>query len=215
MPADTLEQQARAYCEHLAGLFVELKALAPLISRAGLALEASLRSGGQILFCGNGGSASDAEHLAAELVGRYHHDRRALPAMALASNGAVLTALANDFDYEHVFTRQLQGQARRGDALVALSTSGRSPNVLNAVRWAREHAITTIALTGADGGELKNAAEIVLAVPARKTNHIQEMHIALGHILCGFLEDREVAGHLTPPAKAHNSRKRTRSIKGG
>lgn len=155
---------------------------------AGLMIEA-LRSGGKIMLCGNGGSAADAQHLAAELMGRYLKDRKPLPALALTVDTSALTAIANDYSYDEVFARQLRGIGRKGDLLVGISTSGNSGNVVKAVEAAKALGIVTVALTGEGGGKLAALADLAIRVPAQRTNSIQEMHIAVGHILCGIVED--------------------------
>jgi D-sedoheptulose 7-phosphate isomerase len=167
----------------------QLKVEAPAIEAAAAAIIRSLRAGGKVIFCGNGGSAADAQHLAAELMGRYLKDRAPLPALALTVDTSALTAIANDYGYVEVFARQLRGIGRRGDVLVGISTSGRSPNVVKAFETARELGISTIAFTGMPGGRLAEAADIAIRVPAGRTNSIQEMHIVVGHMLCGFVEE--------------------------
>jgi D-sedoheptulose 7-phosphate isomerase len=141
------------------------------------------------MLCGNGGSAADAQHLAAELVGRYRKDRAPLAALALTVDTSALTAIANDYAFEEVFARQIAGLGRPGDLLLALSTSGDSANVLAAVAAARANGIATIALTGAGGGRLAPLADLAIRVPAARSNAVQELHIAVGHILCGIVED--------------------------
>lgn len=148
------------------------------------------RNDGKILFCGNGGSAADAQHLAAELSGRFGFDRPPLYAEALHVNTSYLTAVANDYSYEHVFARMVQAAGRSGDMLVALSTSGNSPNVLAAVRQARQQGMQVLALTGEGGGKLAAEADYLLAVPSTETPRIQEAHIMLGHILCDWVEQQ-------------------------
>lgn len=144
----------------------------------------ALQQGNKILFCGNGGSAADAQHLAAELVGRFKQDRRALAGLALTVDTSALTAIGNDYGYEEVFARQLRGLGKAGDVLVGFSTSGNSPNVVKALAQAREMGIVTAALTGSKPAKMHEYADFVLAVPSDQTNHIQEMHIAIGHWLC-------------------------------
>ncbi|MFQ5767830.1 MAG: SIS domain-containing protein [Acidobacteriota bacterium] len=147
-----------------------------------------LRSGGQIIFCGNGGSAAQADHLAAELVGRYQLERPAFRALALASAGAALTSIGNDYGFDEVFARQVQGLARPGDLLIALSTSGRSPNIHKALKTARDHRCTTALLTGAHSRDEFPPVDRLLAVPSTQTPVIQEMHLLLGHLLCESIE---------------------------
>lgn len=158
------------------------------LQRAAEACIESLRSGGRILFMGNGGSAADAQHLAAELVSRFAYDRPGLPGLALTTDTSILTAVGNDYGYRDVFKRQVEAHGRRGDVLVALSTSGKSPNVLEGLRAARPLGIITIALTGAGGADLPSLSDICLCVPSTSTARIQECHILFGHILCGLVE---------------------------
>ncbi len=165
-----------------------LAALLPELERAAAALVSCYRQGGQAIFCGNGGSAADAQHLAAEFVGRYLAERRPLPAIALHANSSSLTAIGNDYGYDLSFARPLEAFARRGDVLVGLTTSGNSRNVLEAFRRARELGVTGIALTGEGGGKLAEPADILLAVPSRETPRIQECHILIGHCLCQAVE---------------------------
>ena len=149
----------------------------------------ALRSGGKILFCGNGGSASDAQHLAAELSGRYLRDRPPLFAEALHVNTSYLTAVANDYDFTHVYERAVWAKGKAEDVLIALSTSGNSENIIKAVQQAHSLGLHTIGMTGSGGGALQSLADICLCVPSVDTPHIQECHIILGHILCGLIED--------------------------
>ena len=141
-----------------------------------------------MLFCGNGGSAADAQHLSAELSGRYAFDRPPLYSEALHVNSSYVTAVANDYGYDVVFSRILAACGRRGDVLVGLSTSGNSPNVVNAGAEAHRIGMTVVALTGTDGGALRNEADVLLNVPADETPRIQESHILLGHTICGLVE---------------------------
>jgi len=173
----------------IAANFARLAAQAPSIAAAAEAMIKSLRAGGKIMLCGNGGSAADAQHLAAELVGRYLKDRAPLAALALTVDTSALTAIANDYAFEEVFARQVTGLGRPGDLLLALSTSGDSANVLAAVAAAKAKGIATIALTGAGGGRLAPLADLAIRVPAARSNAVQELHIAVGHILCGIVED--------------------------
>ena len=173
----------------IAANFARLAAQAPSIAAAAEAMITSLRTGGKIMLCGNGGSAADAQHLGAELVGRYLKDRAPLAALALTVDTSALTAIANDYAFEEVFARQVTGLGRPGDLLLALSTSGDSANVLAAVAAAKAKGIATIALTGAGGGRLAPLADLAIRVPAARSNAVQELHIAVGHILCGIVED--------------------------
>ena len=181
-------ERHRACIERLAG--APLERLAELID----VTLAVLRGGGKVLACGNGGSASDAQHFAAELVGRYLEERRPLPALALNADGAVLTCLANDYDYERVFARQVEALGRAGDLLVGISTSGRSPSVVRALEAARRGGLRTAALLGRDGGAALAHAEIAIVVPAPETARIQEAHGLLIHLLCEEIDHRLAAG---------------------
>ena len=149
----------------------------------------ALANGNKVIFCGNGGSAADSQHLAAELMGRYKIDRNPMPALSLTTDTSALTAIGNDYGYEHVFSRPLKGIGNRGDVLVGISTSGNSKNIINAFGVAKDKGITTVAFTGAKGGAMKQIADIALNVPSDITNNIQEMHIACGHMICGLVEN--------------------------
>ena len=184
-----VEAHIRAELDAVLGGFDRLRALAPEIAAAGQILVDAIQSGGKVMFCGNGGSAADAQHLAAELSGRFLHDRRPLSGLALTTDTSALTAIGNDYGYEHTFSRQLRGLGRKGDALVAISTSGNSANVLKAIEAAREIGIKVVGLTGAGGGKMGEACDRCLKVPAERTDHIQEMHITVGHLLCGIVEE--------------------------
>ena len=150
----------------------------------------AFKNGKRIYFCGNGGSAADAQHLAAEFSGRFYKDREALPAEALHCNTSYLTAVANDYSYEHVYSRLIKGIANRGDVLVGLSTSGNSGNILKAFETAREKGVKTIGFTGESGGKLKNWTDYLINVPSNDTPRIQEAHILLGHIICQLVEEQ-------------------------
>ncbi|MDY0016006.1 MAG: D-sedoheptulose 7-phosphate isomerase [Bacteroidales bacterium] len=148
----------------------------------------SLQSGGCVFFCGNGGSAADAQHLAAELSGRFYFDRPPLRAEALHCNTSYLTAVGNDYGYNHIFSRLLEGNGKKGDVLIGLSTSGNSESIVQAFLSAKNKEIKTIALTGASVGKLKDISDIILNVPSSDTPRIQETHILIGHILCEYIE---------------------------
>lgn len=148
----------------------------------------SFNNGNKLLFCGNGGSAADAQHLAAEFSGRFYIDRVALPAEALHCNTSYVTAVANDYGYEFIYSRIVEGVAKKGDVLIGLSTSGNSLNIINAMKIAREKGVLVIALTGTTGGKMKEFADILLNVPSNDTPRIQESHILLGHIICELVE---------------------------
>lgn len=149
----------------------------------------ALKSGNKLLFCGNGGSAADAQHLAAEFSGRFYKDRKALPAEALHVNTSYLTAVANDYSFDVVYSRLVDGIGVAGDVLIGLSTSGNSRNIINALSTAEEKNLFTIGFTGASGGEMKNACRILLNVPSDDTPRIQESHIMIGHIICQLVEE--------------------------
>ena len=149
---------------------------------------ASLRNGGRIHFCGNGGSAADAQHLAAELSGRFYFDRPPLNAEALHCNTSYLTAVGNDYGFDMVFSRLLQGTAKSGDVIVGISTSGNSQNILKAFETAKKMGLCVIAMTGATGGKMKEYADVLLNIPSTDTPRIQESHIMVGHILCEIVE---------------------------
>ena len=160
---------------------------AELIRAAGV-ITTALANGGQVLSFGNGGSATDAQHLAGELVGRFLKERRALPAVALTTDAGILTALGNDYGFDAVFVRQIEALGRRGDVAVGITTSGTSPNVTRALVAARERGLTTIALTGRDGGETGRVADVHLNVPSTSTPRVQEVHRTILHVLCELIE---------------------------
>lgn len=151
-------------------------------------ITASLRAGGKVLFFGNGGSASDAGHLAAELLGRFARERRSLAAVCLSDHTAAMTAIGNDYGYDMVFARQVSGLGARGDVAVGLSTSGNSPNVVNGLEAARQSGLVTVAFTGAGGGKLAATADVCVRVPSEDTPRIQELSMLLGHTLCELVE---------------------------
>lgn len=179
------------YGRHLAehrALFATLDALAPQVERAAAQLSQCLRGGGKLMFCGNGGSAADSAHLAAEFTGRFVNDRRPLAALALATDSPALTCIANDYAFDQVFERALRALGRPGDVLVGISTSGRSANVVRAVQAAHEIGIVSIGLLGRDGGTLAALCDTALVVPGQATARIQEAHIFIGHTLCALVE---------------------------
>jgi D-sedoheptulose 7-phosphate isomerase len=160
-------------------------------------IAASLRGGNKLLIAGNGGSAADAQHIAAEIVGRYKKDRPAYAALALTTDTSALTAIGNDYGFEHVFARQVEGLGRRGDVLLALTTSGRSPNILTALKTARQHGLITVGFTGAKGTTLAASCDHLLVAPSEDTAVIQQIHMAFAHGICEVIEQT-----LTPGAKA-------------
>jgi D-sedoheptulose 7-phosphate isomerase len=166
--------------------------LATLV-RVAEAIERCIASGGKVLLCGNGGSAADAQHLAAEFLSRFSSDRRPLPAIALTTDTSVLTAIGNDYGFEHLFERQVRGLGGPNDVLVAISTSGTSPNVLAALRAARSIGVATIGLTGTRPSPMKDLCDFCLVAPSDETPIIQQIHIMAGHIICGLVEQAIIA----------------------
>lgn len=148
------------------------------------------QEGKRLYFCGNGGSAADAQHLAAEFTGRFYKDRLALPAEALHGNTSYLTAVANDYGYDHIYSRLVEGIGQRGDILVGLSTSGHSPNIIEACKKAREKEMIVVGFTGDSGGKMKEYCHYLLDVPSADTPRIQESHILIGHIICELVEEK-------------------------
>ena len=189
-----MKQQITQELKNIAKNFMMLSELSVVIERAIEICIEAIRNGKKIIFCGNGGSAADSQHLAAELVGRYKTNRRALAAISLTVDTSVLTAVANDFGYIEVFRRQLIALGQPGDVLIGLSTSGNSENVALAMETASTMQLKTIALTGILPGKLDQLADLAIKVPAEVTNHIQEMHLAIGHLICDFIE-RNTAGN--------------------
>ena len=172
-------------------LFSALRDIATDVVNAGEVVAAALERGNKVLICGNGGSASDAQHFAAELIGRFEKERRPLSAIALTTDTSILTALGNDYGYELVFSRQVEGLASAGDTLIGISTSGNSKNVMLAVKSAKERGVKSIGLLGRDGGELASCVDIPVIVPHSVTARIQEAHIFIIHFWCAQIE-REV-----------------------
>lgn len=172
------------------------KVLIETIAQATDIIVAAVKRGNRVIFAGNGGSAADAQHLAAEFVSRFEFDRPGLPALSLSTDTSMITAIGNDYGYERLFLRQLQAQARPGDVFVGITTSGKSPNVLRAFEACKDLQVTSIALCGL-GGELEDKVDYVLRVPSRHTPRIQECHILIGHMICAEVE-MEIFGHLAP-----------------
>jgi D-sedoheptulose 7-phosphate isomerase len=184
-PATLLQ---RSLQEHLDAIQALLQTRLGEIERSGEMICVALSQGRKILLCGNGGSAADAQHIAAELVGRYELERRAWPSIALTTDTSALTALSNDFGYQEVFARQVQALATEGDVLIALSTSGSSANVIRAVEAAKKLSCRTIALTGGVGEPLSSLCDLVVSVPSDRTSRIQEAHITIGHLWCEMVD---------------------------
>ena len=176
------------YLETTSENFIALKNQTGAISSAVNQIVSSIKSGNKVIFCGNGGSASDAQHLATELIGRYKDERDSLPAIAITTDTSALTAIGNDYGFENIFSRQIEGIGKSGDTLVAISTSGMSKNVINAVKSAKKIEISTIGFTGKNESELSKLCDICIHAQNEKTNHIQEMHIAVGQLICEIVE---------------------------
>lgn len=170
-----------------AALLTTIETIADVIGKA-------LQGGGKLLIAGNGGSAADAQHLAGEFLSRFRHERRPLPAIALTTDTSVLTAIGNDYGFERVFERQVRGLGRPGDVFLALSTSGKSHNVLSALRAAREIGVATIGFSGAGGGAMHEMCDLMLAVPSDDTPIVQQIHMVAGHAICGLVEQALAGG---------------------
>ncbi len=179
----------RAFAESIRVKQATSESCADVIALVADRLVECFRSGGKVLLFGNGGSASDAQHIAAEWVGRYVDDRPALPAIALPANSSETTAIGNDYGFDHLYVRGIEAHGRPGDVAIALSTSGNSPNVLAAVQAAREGGILTVGLLGKGGGKLASVVDHPITVPSDDTPRIQESHITIGHVLCELVED--------------------------
>lgn len=184
---DYIEAQINEAQCVMAAMLAEKKMLAA-VEAAARACVSCLQSGGKILLAGNGGSAADAQHIAGELVSRFAFDRPGLPAIALTTDTSILTAIGNDYGYEKLFARQVQALGQAGDTFIAYSTSGKSPNVLLALKEARSRGVTCIGLTGNRGGPMRDLCDYLLEVPSADTPKIQEGHLVLGHVLCGLIE---------------------------
>ena len=165
------------------------KKLFPVIRQMAELCQDAMITRHKILICGNGGSAADAQHIAAEFIGRFHSERRALPAIALSTDTSILTSIANDYDYSQVFSRQVQGLGRAGDVFWGISTSGNSENVNKAIIEAKNKRMITIASTGKTGGEMVDTCDVALVIPSDSTARIQEMHILCAHIICQLIDD--------------------------
>lgn len=191
---------ASAIAEHLA-VIETLRGQQPVLERIAQEIAQALLRGNKVLWCGNGGSAADSQHLAAELVGRFRRERRAMPSIALTTDTSILTAIGNDYGYEQVFRRQVEALCVEGDVLVGLSTSGNSRNVCLALEAARSLGAVTVAFTGAGGGAMKHVADLALCVASKDTARIQEGHILCGHMLCDWVE-LEVCARRAPEKEA-------------
>jgi D-sedoheptulose 7-phosphate isomerase len=178
----------RSLQEHLDAIQNLLQTRIGEIEQAGEMICEALSSGHKILLCGNGGSAADAQHIAAELVGKYEKERPGLPAIALTTDTSALTALSNDYGYKEVFARQVRALASAGDVLIAISTSGGSANVIEAAKAAKDRGCKTIALIGATPGELSSQCDLTVSIPSQRTSRIQEAHITIGHVWCEMVD---------------------------
>ena len=174
--------------EHLKTSKVTMESIGKLIEVAAEICINSLKNGGKILIFGNGGSAADAQHIAAEIVGRYKIERKGLPAIALTTDTSALTAIGNDYGYLHVFDRQVEALANEGDVLIGISTGGSSANVVSALKIAQDLSCKAIGFSGKDGGEFNNLCDVNIVVPAEDTPRIQEMHIVIGHTICHLID---------------------------
>jgi D-sedoheptulose 7-phosphate isomerase len=180
-----IQSQLRSHCDVMAAIKREL---APAIENSVSLLVDAFRNGKKLLVMGNGGSAADAQHFAAEIVGRFKLERRALPAIALSTDTSILTAVGNDYGFDRIFSRQVEAHAEAGDVVIGISTSGNSPNVQLALQLAADQGCRTVALLGKDGGTIKNVAELSLIIPSNDTPRVQEGHITIIHIVCDLLE---------------------------
>lgn len=180
-------------------LFKKLWKLAPDIEEASSLILKKISDGGKLILMGNGGSAADAQHIAAEMVGRFEYDHIPIPAIALTTNTSILTAISNDFGFDEIFLRQMKSLMRKEDVVLGISTSGSSGNIIKAIKYALEHEVPVIGLTGKDGGEMKKLCRPCIIVPSCRTCRIQEAHILIGHILCELIEEKwmEVGGQRT------------------
>lgn len=179
----------KEFIEHLEVFNTSMNDLLPSIENAADLCIESVNNGGKILLIGNGGSAADAQHIAAELIGRYKLERNAIPAIALTTDSSILTSISNDYGYSQVFARQLEALANKIDVVIAISTSGNSKNIINALKVANQIGCKTIGLSGGTGGKLKEICSVNIAVPSENTARIQEIHIFIGHTICHLIED--------------------------
>ena len=185
----SLDTIAKEFNAHKETIEKTIETLPQTLADASKLAVKTLQNGNKILLCGNGGSAADAQHIAAELTGRYKSERRGLPGIALTTDTSALTAIGNDYGYNRVFDRQVEALAQPGDLLIGISTSGNSANVLSALTLAKELGCTTIGFSGRDGGQMNEVCDINLVVPSNDTPRIQEMHILFGHTICQIIDD--------------------------
>jgi len=185
-----MEENIKIAFEQHRGALKLLEEQSSTIVKIACLFSESLEAGGKIIFIGNGGSAADAQHLAAELVGRFRRNRKALAAIALTTDTSILTAVGNDFGFDEVFSRQIEALAKKGDLLVGMSTSGKSKNIIKAIERAKAIGLKSVGFLGKDGGDIKNLVDIDLTISLDDTPSIQEMHILAGHAICGIVENR-------------------------
>ena len=176
------------FLSHLETIHKVIESMGEKLEIASKLVVETLKNGNKILLCGNGGSAADAQHIAAELSGRYKIERRGLPAIAITTDTSALTAISNDYGYDRVFDRQIEALASKGDLIIGISTSGNSKNIINALKLAQELGCKTLGFSGKDGGQMNSYCDINLIVPSNDTPRIQEMHILLGHIICEIVD---------------------------
>jgi|TARA_B100000768_G_scaffold174092_1_gene184006 D-sedoheptulose 7-phosphate isomerase len=191
-----MKEKIEDYFDKVSSNFIQLKNQSQKIENAANEVMNSLKKGNKIIFCGNGGSAGDSQHLAAELMGRYKVDRKPLPAIALTVDTSAITAIGNDYGYENVFSRQLKGIGNKGDVLIAISTSGKSKNVIKAIEEAKNMGIYVISLSGSSWSEMQDLSDLNINAQSDETNHIQEMHIAIGQLICGIVESAVVENKI-------------------
>ena len=192
-----MKEKIKKYFQTVSNNFQLLEKQTQNIESASNIIIDSLKKGNKIIFCGNGGSAADSQHLSAELMGRYKLDRNPLPAISLTVDTSAITAIGNDYGYEHVFSRQLSGIGNKNDVLYATSTSGTSKNIIEAIKTAKEMEIHVIALTGNNKTNISDYADVVINAPSNETNYIQEMHIAIGQLICGIVEEHFFGNNKT------------------
>ena len=191
-----MKKKIEDYFDKVSSNFIQLKNQSQKIENAANEVINSLKKGNKIIFCGNGGSAGDSQHLAAELMGRYKVDRKPLPAIALTVDTSAITAIGNDYGYENVFSRQLKGIGNKGDVLIAISTSGKSKNVIKAIEEAKNMGIYVVSLSGSSWSEMQDLSDLNINAQSDETNHIQEMHIAIGQLICGIVESAVVENKI-------------------
>ena len=184
-----MKKKIKNYLQNVSNNFKLLESQSDNIKIATNTMIKALNSKNKIIYCGNGGSAADSQHLSAELMGRYKLDRKPLPAISLTVDTSAITAIGNDYGFEYIFSRQLEGIGNKGDILYATSTSGESKNVIKAIEKAKEIGIKVICVTGKDNNKMSKISDITIHAQSNETNHIQEMHIAIGQLICGIIEE--------------------------